>query len=133
MTMTKEAAPQYKVIGTRPIRHDGVDKVTGRALYGNDIHLPGTLYGRFLRSPHAHAIIKSIDTSAAEQLPGVTAVVTGQDIPEAEDKMQELGEDVSNLKWLAENILADKKCSTTATRWRRWRRPTRTLPRKPAS
>lgn len=109
MTMTKDAAPQYKVIGTRPIRHDGVDKVTGRALYGNDIHLPGTLYGKFLRSPHAHAIIKSIDTSAAEKLPGVTAVVTGKDIPEAEDKMQELGEDVSNLKWLAENILADSK------------------------
>jgi xanthine dehydrogenase molybdenum-binding subunit len=109
MTVTKEAAPQYKVIGTRPIRPDGVDKVTGRALYGNDIHLAGTLYGKFLRSPHAHALIKSIDTSAAEKLPGVTAVVTGKDIPEAEDKLQELGEDISNLKWIAENILADNK------------------------
>jgi CO/xanthine dehydrogenase Mo-binding subunit len=109
MTVTKETAPQYKVIGTRPIRHDGVDKVTGRALYGNDIHLAGTLYGKFVRSPHAHARILSIDTSAAEQLPGVTAVVTGADIPEAEDKMQELGEEVSNLKWLADNILADTK------------------------
>src|SRR5262245_24110418 len=109
MTVTKEAAPQYKVIGTRPIRHDGVDKVTGRALYGNDIHLAGTLYGKFVRSPHAHARILSVDTSAAEKLPGVTAVVTGADIPEAEDKLQEMGEEVSNLKWLADNILADKK------------------------
>jgi CO/xanthine dehydrogenase Mo-binding subunit len=106
---TKEAAPQYKVIGTRPIRHDGVDKVTGRALYGNDIHLPGTLYGKFVRSPHAHARIKSIDTSAAEKLPGVTAIVTGKDIPEAEDKIQELGEESANLRWLADNILADNK------------------------
>jgi CO/xanthine dehydrogenase Mo-binding subunit len=109
MTVTKEAARQFKVIGTRPIRHDGVEKVTGQAVYGNDVHLPGTLYGKFARSPHAHAIIKSIDTSAAEKYPGVTAVVTGKDIPEAEDKVQELGEDVSNLKWLADNILAGKK------------------------
>jgi xanthine dehydrogenase molybdenum-binding subunit len=109
MTVTKEAAPQYKVIGTRPIRHDGVDKVTGRALYGNDIHLPGTLYGKFVRSPHAHAKIISIDTSEAEKYPGVTAVVTAQDLQEAEDKLQEMGEEVSNLKWLSDNILARDK------------------------
>jgi xanthine dehydrogenase molybdenum-binding subunit len=109
MTVTKEAAPQYKVIGTRPVRHDGVDKVTGRALYGNDIHLPGTLYGKFVRSPHAHAQIISIDTSEAEKYPGVTAVVTAKDLEEAEDKMQEMGEEVSNLKWLSDNILARDK------------------------
>ena len=57
---------QYKVIGTRPIRHDGVDKVTGAAQYGADITLPGMLYGRVLRSPHAHAKILSIDTSAGQ-------------------------------------------------------------------
>ena len=52
----------YEVIGTRPLRHDGTDKVTGRALYGADIRLPGMLYGAVLRSPHAHARILSIDT-----------------------------------------------------------------------
>ena len=61
---------KFKVIGTRPIRHDGVDKVTGRAVYTNDVNLPGMAHGKILRSPHAHARIKSIDTSAAEQLPG---------------------------------------------------------------
>ena len=61
----------YKVVGTRPIRHDGVDKVTGRALYGADFHAVGLLHGRVLRSPHAHARIKSIDTSRAEAHPGV--------------------------------------------------------------
>ena len=59
---------QYKVVGTRPIRHDGLDKVTGRAKFGADMFLPGMLYGKILRSPHPHAILKSIDTSAAEAL-----------------------------------------------------------------
>jgi CO/xanthine dehydrogenase Mo-binding subunit len=52
----------YRVIGTRPIRQDGTDKVTGRAVYGADIRMPGMLYGAMLRSPHAHARILSIDT-----------------------------------------------------------------------
>ena len=52
---------QYKVVGTRPVRHDGVDKVTGRALYGADIHMPQLIYGKILRSPHAHARILSIN------------------------------------------------------------------------
>ena len=56
--MVIESKPKYKVIGTRPVRPDGVDKVTGRAQYGADIQLPGMLHGRMLRSPHAHAIIK---------------------------------------------------------------------------
>ena len=59
---------QYKVIGTRPIRHDGVDKVTGRAIYtATTCNLPGMLHGKILRSPHAHAKIKSIDTSARRE------------------------------------------------------------------
>ena len=48
----------YKVIGTRPIRHDGADKVTGRAIYGADVNMSGLLHGKVLRSPHAHAKIK---------------------------------------------------------------------------
>ncbi len=61
----------YRVVGTRPIRHDGLEKVTGAAKYGADIQLAGMLHGKILRSPHAHAYIRSIDTSKAEALPGV--------------------------------------------------------------
>ena len=59
------ASKEYRVIGTRPIRPDGADKVTGRAQYGADVQLTGMLYGRVKRSPHAHASIKSIDASKA--------------------------------------------------------------------
>lgn len=100
---------EYKVIGTRPIRHDGVDKVTGRAIYGADFHITGLLHGRVLRSPHAHARIISIDTSRAEALPGVKGVVTAQDLPAAEDKIADLGEGAVNLKYLCDNILASDK------------------------
>ncbi len=71
----------YKVVGTRPVRHDGTDKVTGRAKYGADFGAAGLLFAKVLRSPHAHARIKSIDTSKAEAAPGVRAVITGADIP----------------------------------------------------
>ena len=100
---------EYKVIGTRPIRHDGVDKVTGRAIYGADFQITGLLHGRVLRSPHAHARIVSIDTSRAEAYPGVKGVVTAQDLPAAEDKMADLGEGAVNLKYLCDNILASDK------------------------
>ena len=73
---------KLKIVGTSPVKHDGIDKVTGRAKFGADLFLPGMLVGKILRSPHAHAIIKSIDTSAAEKLPGVKAVVTRDDFPE---------------------------------------------------
>ena len=81
MTTTENRPTDYRVIGTRPIRHDGVDKVTGRAKYGADANLTGVLYGKVLRSPHAHARIVSVDTSKAEAMPGVRAVVTGHDMP----------------------------------------------------
>ena len=71
----------YKVVGTRPVRHDGTDKVTGRAKYGADFDAAGLLYAKVLRSPHAHARIKSMNTSKAEAAPGVRAIVTGQDVP----------------------------------------------------
>ena len=66
---------KYRVIGTRPTRQDGYDRITGRAKYTADVNLPGTFYAKILRSPHAHANIKSIDTSKAENLPGVRAIV----------------------------------------------------------
>jgi len=100
----------YKVIGTRPIRHDGEDKVTGRAVYGADIQLPGMLYGKVLRSPHAHARIKSINTQAAEALEGVKAVVTGADLPDASDRTANMGElGVVPLKHMSQNVLAADK------------------------
>ncbi|QDU98342.1 xanthine dehydrogenase family protein molybdopterin-binding subunit [Lignipirellula cremea] len=101
--------PKYNVIGTRPVRHDGVDKVTGRAKYGADIRLTGMLHGAMLRSPHAHAKILSIDTSAAEALPGVRAVVTGADFPEQGDRIVELGEGAANMRHLSANVMARDK------------------------
>jgi 4-hydroxybenzoyl-CoA reductase subunit alpha len=73
---------EFAVIGRRLLRTDGLDKATGRAVYTDDIALPGMLHGRILRSPHAHARILSIDTSAAEAMDGVRAVITGRDMPE---------------------------------------------------
>ncbi|MFO0843206.1 MAG: xanthine dehydrogenase family protein molybdopterin-binding subunit [Gemmataceae bacterium] len=103
------SAPTYKVIGTRPIRHDGVDKVTGRALYGADLQLAGLLHGRVLRSPHAHAHVLGIDASKALALPGVVAVVTGDDLPDPGSRIAELGEGAINVRHLSGNCLARGK------------------------
>ncbi len=73
---------KLKTVGTTPVKHDGVDKVTGRAKFGADLFLPGMLVGKILRSPHPHAILKSIDASKARALPGVKAVATRDDFPE---------------------------------------------------
>jgi xanthine dehydrogenase molybdenum-binding subunit len=104
-----EEKASYKVIGKNPLRHDGTDKVTGRAQYGADIRLPGMLYGAMLRSPHAHARMLSIDTSKAEAYPGVRAVVTANDLPHVESKIAELGEGTINLRHQSNNILAKDK------------------------
>jgi CO/xanthine dehydrogenase Mo-binding subunit len=82
---SKTETRQFKVVGTRPLRPDGIDKVTGRARFGADMTAPGMLVGLVLRSPHAHARIRSIDTSAAEQMQGVHAVVTRSDFAEITD------------------------------------------------
>jgi len=99
----------YQVIGTRPVRHDGLDKVTGRALYGADFQAAGLLHGRLLRSPHAHAKIKKIDVSKALALPGVEAVITSADFPEPGDRIADLGEGAVKLKHLSANCLARDK------------------------
>ena len=75
-------AQTLKYVGTRPIRPDGVEKVTGRANFGADRALPGMVYGKVVRSPHAHARIRAIDTAAAEAMPGVVAVITVADFPD---------------------------------------------------
>lgn len=108
-TAEATAQSEYKVIGTRPIRHDGADKVTGRAKYGADVRLTGMLAGYILRSPHAHARIRSIDTSAAEACPGVHAVATHADLPPVGNRIAELGEGAVNMAHLSANVLADQK------------------------
>ncbi len=100
---------EYDVVGKRPVRPDGVDKVTGRAQYGADLNLTGLLHGRVLRSPHAHARIKSVDTSRAEALPGVRAVVTAADLPFASLSREELGNDYNRFKFLSDNFLVSDK------------------------
>jgi xanthine dehydrogenase molybdopterin-binding subunit B len=99
----------YKVIGTRPIRHDGIEKVTGRALYGADVQMAGLLHGRVLRSPHAHAHIRKIDVKKALAMPGVEAVVTSADLHDPGSHVVELGEGAINLRHLSCNILAREK------------------------
>ena len=100
---------EYNVVGKRPVRPDGVDKVTGRAQYGADVKLTGLLHAKVLRSPHPHARIRSIDTSKAEALPGVRAVVTSKDLPFASLSREELGGDYGRLKFASDHMLASDK------------------------
>lgn len=100
----------YSVLGKRPVRHDGADKVTGKAVYTSDLQLPNMAHGKVIRSPHAHAKIKSIYTAAALKLPGVLGVVTGEDWPDLEEKFAIMGEaGAVNLHHLASNCLAKGK------------------------
>jgi len=107
--MNRPAAAALKVVGTRPVRPDGVDKVTGAATYGADFSLPGMLVGKIKRSPHAHARIVSIDTRSALALPGVKAVVTAADFPDLASEEYEAGESASNLRDLSLNCMARHK------------------------
>ena len=114
-----EQKATYKVIGTPRPKVDAYAKVTGRALYADDLMLPRMLYGRLLRSPHAHARILSIDTRRALELPGVLAVITGQDLPQkfgilpssqdehalAIDKVRYVGDPVAAVAALDPDIL----------------------------
>src|SRR5881397_768368 len=96
-------------MGTRPIRHDEWDKVTGAARYGADIQLPGMLHGMLLRSPHAHARIRSINTSKAAALPGVWAVATAADFPIMAQGGIDFAQLQGNARMIAENVLAQAK------------------------
>ncbi|HJO69221.1 MAG TPA: molybdopterin cofactor-binding domain-containing protein, partial [Rhodospirillales bacterium] len=100
---------ELKWVGTRPVRPDGVDKVTGRARFGADLTLPGMLVGRVLRSPHAHAWLKSIDTSKAEALPGVKAVLTRDDFEDMPSESLAAGELMVNYRDMTRNIMAREK------------------------
>jgi CO/xanthine dehydrogenase Mo-binding subunit len=100
---------KYRWIGTRAVRPDGLEKVTGRANYGADIAMPGMLHGAVLRSPHAHARILAIDTRKAEKLPGVKAVITAKDLPELPKDLMGGVEGHMNLGELQLNCMARDK------------------------
>jgi CO/xanthine dehydrogenase Mo-binding subunit len=110
--MTKQdqiTSTEHKIVGTRPVRPDGADKVTGKAVYGADFYLPGMLIGAILRSPHAHARILSIDTRKAEALAGVKAVATNADFPRVEMEEIDAGEAGINVDRAAQMCLARDK------------------------
>src|SRR5215470_14168309 len=101
---------EYNIVGKRPIRPDGAEKVTGHAHYGADIRLPGMLYGKILRSPHVHARIKSIDTRHAAELPGVYAVITSADLTQPSGRLVDLAEGmIHNMRFMSNNIMAADK------------------------
>ena len=106
--MTTAERP-YSVIGTNPVRPDGVEKVTGRAVYGADVRLQGMLHGRVKRSPHAHAIITRIDASKALALPGVHAVITFDDFPAVTDPVMQTIRGPMPAQWDVERLLARRK------------------------
>lgn len=102
------ASDDNKWIGTNTIRPDGVEKVTGMARYAADGDMPGMVWGKVLRSPHAHAAIKSIDTSKAEALNGVLAVMTGDDLPVLPlETPRPMGP--QDLRWVCRNTIAHGK------------------------
>ncbi len=98
-----------KIVGTRPLRPDGVDKVTGRARFGADLRLANMLTGKVLRSPHAHARIRSIDVAKALALPGVKAVVTAADFGDLPSEFIPAGEMMVNFRDVTRNIMAREK------------------------
>jgi len=114
----EEALPTKSSLGARIPMVDSVDKVTGAGKYTDDLTLPGTLVGKILHSPHAHARILFIDTSAAGRLPGVHAVVTGRETPVkygilpvghdetifATDKVRYIGDNVAGVAAESESV-----------------------------
>ncbi len=108
-TETDRVTDPAELIGSRPVRPDGVPKVTGMAQYGADYALPGMLWGKVLRSPHAHARIKSIDTSRARALPGVKAVMTAADLPDQGFAYQGPERVQVNFWHMTRNVMAREK------------------------
>ena len=107
--MTMNDNPDNKWIGKRTPRPDGADKVTGRAAYAADTTMPGMIWGKVLRSPHPHARIKSIDTSKAEKLPGVMAVMTSKDIVDFPVDKGPVMLGIQDMRWMCRNVMARDK------------------------
>ena len=101
-------SPKNKWIGQRTLRPDGIDKVIGSAQYAADFTMPGMVWGKVLRSPHAHALIKKIDTSKAEELDGVLAVMTGNDLPLLPLDVP-LPSGPNDMRWIARGCMAREK------------------------
>ena len=99
---------ENKWIGQRTLRPDGIEKVTGSAQYAADFSMPGMVWGKVLRSPHAHAVIKKIDTSKAEKLKGVLAVMTGDDLPLLPLDVP-LPNGPNDIRWIARGCMAREK------------------------
>lgn len=108
----------HNVVGHGVTRYDAPDKVSGRAIYTADIKLPGMIYGKILRSTIPHGLIRSIDTSRAQKLPGVLAIITGEDVPDtwygvsparydeqilAKERVRYLGDEVAAVAALDED------------------------------
>ena len=108
-TVKTNGAAAFDWVGTRPLRPDGVDKVTGRARFGADLAMQGQLVGKVLRSPHPHARIRSIDTTAAAALPGVKAVVTRDDFKDQPSQLIPAGEQMLNYRDIVRNVMAREK------------------------
>src|SRR5262249_34543748 len=108
-TLTTSPDLGQTYVGTRTVRPDGVDKVTGRARFGADFNLPGQLVGRALRSPHAHARIVSIAPPKAEARPGVKAVITRADFGDQSSESIPAGEMMINYKDMVRNVMAREK------------------------
>ena len=104
-----KAAADFRWIGKRPWRPDGVEKVTGRAAFGADAAMPGMLFGAVVRSPHAHARIRSIDTTKAQAAAGVKAVITSADFPEISAADATKGTAPANFQHLSQNLMARDK------------------------
>ncbi|MEZ5843242.1 MAG: xanthine dehydrogenase family protein molybdopterin-binding subunit [Hyphomicrobiaceae bacterium] len=100
---------EFKWIGTRPVRPDGVDKVTGRARFGADLNMPGQLTAKVKRSPHPHARIKRIDVSKAAALKGVKAIVTRDDFLDQQSEFVPAGEMLINYRDVVRNVMAREK------------------------
>jgi CO/xanthine dehydrogenase Mo-binding subunit len=110
MSNNKDSAgTNFKWVGKRTRRPDGPDKVTGRARYGDDMIVPGMLYAKILRSPHAHAKILSIDTSKARALKGVKAVITSADIPDHPLSKPPYGPIITDFHDISRNVMAREK------------------------
>ena len=104
------------VIGTNPVRPDGVEKVIGSAIYGADVRLQDMLHGRVKRSPYGHAIIKRIDASKALALPGVSAVITFEDFPAPTDPVMQAIRGPMPALWDVERLMARRRRSAGGQR-----------------
>ena len=109
MNSPKSDLPNYKYVGTRSIRPDGVDKVTGRAQFGADVSLPNMVHGQVLRSSIAHGRIRSINIEKASAVDGVLAIITAADMPDIERRMVPLGEQQADIRDVADNVMARDK------------------------